>query len=377
MGDRIARPSSAFIFLMFLVGAFTTTLWHDAQAQQVEIKGTSSAILSGKCIRDNNVRGKRDKETFDETLQRAKVNSVRRHVANSGIAVANAYDTKKAEIAENIDDYLLNPNIRVVCDKGTKNLQIAVTGELNKSAFDRTLALSQIATKERSRLTSIFVARRQSEIKAFDARKTNISRSTEISEASQSAAVGADGSMSAQGMSVKTEKNETGGNVNYKADQIKYQTFRPDGLETATNEIFVSLGYRPINNSQVEAISKGKFNVGLFEEEFASNENISNATLSSAFEAISGIIPLLVIARLDVGAPIRDRGNEEPIVVVDVKAQVYRYDGLFYETVGSFGPVQIKSAGITSTAAENNAILEASREAASQLGAQVLQNNIF
>lgn len=377
MGDRIARPSSAFIFLMFLVGAFTTTLWHDAQAQQVEIKGISSAILSGKCIRDNNVRGKRDKETFDETLQRAKVNSVRRHVANSGIAVANAYDAKKAEIAGNIDDYLLNPNIRVVCEKGTKNLQIAVTGELNKSAFDRTLALNQIATKQRSRLTSIFVARRQGEIKAFDARKTNISRSTEISEASQSASVGADGSMSAQGMSVKTEKNETGGNVNYKADQIKYQTFRPDGLETATNEIFVSLGYRPINNSQVEAISKGKFNVGLFEKEFASNENISNATLSRAFEAISDIIPLLVIARLDVGAPIRDRGNEEPIVVVDVKAQVYRYDDPFYETVGSFGPVQIKSAGITSTAAENNAILEASREAASQLGAQLLQNNIF
>ena len=376
MGDRIARPSSAFIFLMFLVGAFTTTLWHNAQAQQVEIKGTSSAILSGKCIRDNNVRGKRDKETFDETLQRAKVNSVRRHVANSGIAVANAYDAKKAEIAGNIDDYLLNPNIRVICEKGTKNLQIAVTGELNKSAFDRTLALNQIAMKERSRLTSIFVARRQSELKTFDARKTNINRSTEISEASQSAAVGADGSMSAQGMSVKTDKNETGGNVNYKADQIKYQTFRPDGLETATNEIFVSLGYRPIPNSQVEAKSEGKFNVGLFEEEFASSENISNATLSNAFEAISGMIPLLVIARLDVGAPIRD-SNEEPIVVVDVKAQVFRYDGLFYETVGSFGPVQIQSAGITSTAAETNAIKEASREAASQLGAQLLQNNIF
>ena len=377
MGDRIARPSSAFIFLMFLVGAFTTTLWHEAQAQQVEIKGTSSAILSGKCIRDNNVRGKRDKETFDETLQRAKVNSVRRHVANSGIAVANAYDAKKAEIAGNIDDYLLNPNIRVVCEKGTKNLQIAVTGELNKSAFDRTLALNQIAMKERSRLTSIFVARRQSEIKAFDARRTDVKQREEVIQVIKEVGVSDNDVMSGEIENFTNLNEQRGGNFNYKADEIKYQTFRPDGLETATNEIFVSLGYRPINNSQVEAISKGKFNVGLFEEEFASNENISNATLSNAFEAISGIIPLLVIARLDVGAPIRDRGNEEPIVVVDVKAQVYRYDGLFFETVGSFGPVQIKSAGIASTAAENNAILEASREAASQLGAQLLQNNIF
>ena len=377
MEEKIARPSSAFILLLLLVAVLISLFWQSAQAQQVEIKGTSSAILSGKCLRDNNVRGKRDKETFAKTLQRAKVNSVKRHVANSGIAVANAYDAKQAEIASTIDDFILNPNIRVICERGKKNLQIAVTGELNKSAFDRTLALNQMAVKDRSRLTSIFVARRQSELKAFDARRTEIARTTELSEASQAAEVGADGSMKAEGMSVSTKKTESGGNTAYKADQIKYQTFRPDGLETATNEIFVSLGYRPINNSQVEAISKGKFNVGLFEEEFASSENISNATLSSAFEAISGIIPLLVIARLDVGAPIRDRGNEEPIVVVDVKAQVYRYDGLFYETVGSYGPVQIKSAGITSTAAENNAILEASREAASQLGAQLLQNNIF
>ena len=193
MKERIARPSSAFIFLMFLVGVFASALSQSAQAQQVEIKGTSSAILSGKCIRDNNVRGKRDKETFAETLQRAKVNSVRRHVANSGIAVANAYDAKQAEIASNIDDFILNPNIRVICERGKKNLQIAVTGELNKSAFDRTLALNQMAVKDRSRLTSIFVARRQSELKAFDARRTEISRTTELSEASQAAEVGADG----------------------------------------------------------------------------------------------------------------------------------------------------------------------------------------
>jgi hypothetical protein len=172
-------------------------------------------------------------------------------------------------------------------------------------------------------------------------------------------------------------KSETGGNANYKADQIEYQTYRPDGLEAATNEIFVSLGYRPINNSQVEAVSDGKFNVSQFESEFASNENISNETLSNAFAAISNIIPLLVVARLDVGVPIIKGGNENPLVVVDVKAQVYQFDGLFYETVASYGPAQVKKSGITSTAAENNAILEASRKAASQLGAQLLQNKIY
>ena len=345
--------------------------------KDVQIKVISTAVLTGKCGRGDSVRGKKDKQIYSDTLQEARSNAIRRHVANSGIAMANAFENKKSEILANIEDFLLNPNIRVLCDRGTKILKISVTGELNKSAFDRTLALDQSTVRERSRLTAIFVARKQSEVKSFDARRTDVTRSTETSEASQAAEVGSDGSMRAEGLSAKTTKTETGGNVTYKADQIQYQTFRPDGLETAINEIFISLGYRPINNSQVETISKGKFSVSRFEEEFSSSQNISSDTLSEAFSAISNIIPLLVVARLDVGVPIKARGNEQPTVVVDVNAQVYRFDGLFYETVASYGPVQMKSSGLTSSAAENNAILDASRTAASQLGAQLLQNNIF
>jgi len=346
-------------------------------ANNVQIKGTSTAMITGKCGRGDTVRGKKDKQILSETLHEAKSNAIRTHVATSGIAMANAFESKKSEILNNIEDFLLNPNIRVLCDRGTKILKISVTGELNKSAFDRTLSLGQSTVRERSRLTAIFVARKQSEVKSFDARRTDVSRSTEMSEASQVAEVGSDGSMSAAGSSETTTKTETGGNVTYKADKIQYQTFRPDGLETAINEIFVSLGYRPINNSQVEAVSQGKFDVSRFEEEFASSQSISSETLNDAFSAISNIIPLLVVARLDVGVPVKARGNEEPTVVVDVNAQVFRFDGLFYETVASYGPVQMKSSGLTSTAAENNAILEASRTAASQLGAQLLQNNIF
>jgi len=343
----------------------------------VQIKGSSTGILTGKCLKNDNVRGKKDKEIFSNTLRDAKKNAVQRYVANSGIATAGAFESKKLEILGFIDDFILNPNIRVLCDRGSKSLKVSVTGELNKSAFDRTLALDQIAMGKRSRLTSIFVARKQSEVKAFDGKRTVVNRSTEMSEASQVAQVGNDGSISAEGLSVNTVKTEDGGNTTYKADQIKYKTFRPDGLETAINAIFVSLGYRPINNSQVEAISGGEFNVSQFEEEFASTENISNETLSNAFKAIANDIPLLVLAKLDVGAPFKSRGNEQPTIIVDVNAQIYRYDGRFYETVASYGPVQIQRSGLTSTAAENNAILEAATVTARQLGSQLLQNKIF
>ena len=87
-----------------------------------------------------------------------------------------------------------------------------MTGELDTSRLDRTLALNQtrMRRRARSRLTSIFVAREQKNVNAFKGRETQISRTTEISEASQAAEVGADGSMMAEGMSVTTRKTETG-----------------------------------------------------------------------------------------------------------------------------------------------------------------------
>ena len=112
-------PLVAFILLSLLVAVLISLFWQSAQAQQVEIKGTSSAILSGKCLRDNNVRGKRDKETFAKTSE-SKGQLSKRHVANSGIAVANAYDAKQAEIASTIDDFILNPNIRVICERARR-----------------------------------------------------------------------------------------------------------------------------------------------------------------------------------------------------------------------------------------------------------------
>ena len=79
--------------------------------------------------------------------------------------------------------------------------------------------------------------------------------------------------------------------------------------------------------------------------------------------------------KLDVGAP-ADDGNGDPIVVVNVKAEVLIYDEPFYQ-LSHLWTRPIQSSGIDSTAAKNNAILEAAREAASQLGAQMLQNNIY
>ena len=53
-------------------------------ANNVQIKGTSSAMITGKCGRGDTVRGKKDKQILSDTLHEAKSNAIRRHVANSG-----------------------------------------------------------------------------------------------------------------------------------------------------------------------------------------------------------------------------------------------------------------------------------------------------
>ena len=172
-----------------------------------------------------------------------------------------------------------------------------------------------MARRDRSRLTSIFVAREQKDVKPFEERRTEISRTTEISEASQAAEVGADGSMMAEGMSVTTRKTETGGSTRYRADEIEYEAFSPDGLETATNEIFVSLGYRPINNaSQIEDYSDGLFKRRRFEDEYGSKKNIGSKTLNSAFKAIKAISRESIIRFLAFLSPTMWRANKTATV---------------------------------------------------------------
>ena len=202
-----------------------------------------------------------------------------------------------------------------------------VTGNLVLQGFDQTLALDQSSVAERSRLTAIFVARHQSRVVTYESGLT----------------------------------------------RVTWDRFSPHLLDTAFSEIFESLGYRSIDSAAVEYVTKGQFNVSRFEEEYVIEGNISSETLSDAFDAISNKIPLLLIAKLDVGAPIKALENENPMVILDLAAHVYRYDGLFYETVASYGPASL----LTDNQAKSEAILDAARSAARQLGAQLQQNNFF
>jgi hypothetical protein len=255
-----------------------------------------------------------------------------------------------------IDRYLLNANVKQKC-KG-KELQIAVRAEVNEGAISQLMASKRTAVQgSRSRMTAVFVARRQASVKSYDAKVTKISEQKEFSEAEQTADVSG-ASMSASGMSSTRTVNTTGGSTERKANKIAYDVFQADGLDAAVNQTFASSGYRAIDASQV-AGRFPDFDLNALRAEFAVGDDLSPETKNAAFNAIAGKIPLLVIATVDVEVGMASQ-NAEGIVAstVKVKGTVYQDDGLFYEVVASVAPTQVTAERRSQTSAETSALIK-------------------
>ena len=315
----------------------------------------------------------RKQEDYDTALLNAKVNAMRAWTAQKSTSFAELFQSSEQEILEDIDTYLLNPADKSKCDK--KTFTVSVRAKVNVSAMEGLLARNKPQTSgPRSRMTAIFVARKQMSVKSYDAKVTKINESQEFSEAEQSADVSGSG-MAASGYSSTRTVNTSGGSTERKSDKISWDVFQADGLDSAVNETFSSFGFRVIDSSQVAGRFPA-FDVNAFREEFGVGDDLTPETKNAAFNAIAGKIPLLVIATVDVmGADTHPSGN--PRVAVSVKAQVYRDDGLFYETVASVAPTTAyehdRSASVAETKALISAAKLASTEIVNQLNAQGIQ----
>jgi hypothetical protein len=331
----------------------------DAQAQSYA-QGVASIEMKKKCRDDK----PRKREDYDTALSSAKVNAIRSWTARKSAAFAELYQNSEQEIIEQINNYLLNPVIMSKCDK--KTFTVSVRAEINESALGQLMARNKPQNSVRSRMTAVFIARKQASVKGYDAKVTNIQETQEFSEAEQSADVSGSG-MAASGYSSTRTVDTTGGSTERKSDKIAWDVFQADGLDAAVNETFASFGFRVIDSSQVAGRFPG-FDVNQFREEFGVGEDLTPETKNAAFNAIAGKIPLLVIATVDVlASSVDDDGSGEISVTVSVKAQVYQDDGLFYETVASVAPTQRMAKGKSESSAQTDALIMAAKTASTEI----------
>ena len=338
-------------------------------------KGMASQAVSGRWL-SKACKGEQatDNDEYMAVLNSAKASALRAWAAQKSIAFSDLFARAEDDVMADIDRYLLNSNVKQQC-KG-KELQIAVRGEVNEGAISQLMASKRTAVQgPRSRMTAVFVARRQASVKSYDAKVTNISEQKEFSEAEQTADVSG-ASMSASGMSSTRTVNTTGGSTERKADKIAYDVFQADGLDAAVNQTFASAGYRAIDASQVAGRFPG-FDLNALRAEFAVGDDLSPETKNAAFNAIAGKIPLLVIATVDVEVAAESKQSGRIGSTVKVKGTVYQDDGLFYEVVASVAPTQVYQEGRSQTSAETSALIKAAQQASEEIINQLYAQGIY
>lgn len=337
------------------------------------VQGRASIEMNRQCK-----QGKpRDVADYNRAVLKAKVDALRKWTneqSKISPAYASLFAEKEAAIVNDIDRFLLDPLVKGSCQR--YSYTVNVRAGINESAISGLISGDRPEISgPRSRMTAVFVARKKTSVKSFDAKVTSINETQEFSEAEQSANVVGE-SMSASGYTSNRNVVTSGGSTVQKADVYEYDVFRADGLDAAVNQTFASYGYRIIDSSQVAGRFPG-FDVEAFRREFGSADQLSEATKNAAFNAISGTIPLFVLATLDVDRALDDPVSGQVRVYVTVAAQVYRDDGLFYEQVASVQPTVASDTAPTASVAETKALVSAARLASREIVNQLTLQGVY
>ena len=369
---KLNQPSSIKVSLigMFVLLLVSLLPVRSVEAETQWARSEVQKQLKKKC-KDGMPRRN---SVYQDALTEAKVAAIRSWGSQKSVATSNLLASAEAELRSSIDTYLLSPVILTKCKK--KIFQLSLRAEVNVAAMNRLMANNAPAVVgPRSRMTAVFLARKQAGLKIYDDKITKVNQQTSISEAEQSADVAGE-TMSAMGISTTTEKTVNGGNTEKKTNKVLYKVFNSGALDAAVNQNFSSYGFRVADASQVAGRFPG-FDLKAFREEFGFGDDLSPETKNAAFDAIAGKIPLLVVATVDVLSSQIDEVSGNYFVYASVKAWVYRDDGMFFESVAAVAPIQMRGDGPNETVAETDALVKAaaaaSKEIVDQLSASGIQ----
>jgi hypothetical protein len=328
---------------------------------------------TSKGCKNNKARNDGD---FTKAVNEAKLSLLNQRFASEAAAVTRDFDSNKDKFLNAIDEILINSKIASTCRKDT--LIIDIRSSVNESKISSLLIGDNKAqiSGPRSRVSAIFLARRQSSVRTFKDRALEASRSSAQVSASvidevDASSISYDESFAAESYS------ESGGSRLRRGDEIIWDVSTSNDLDTAVSQTFSSFGYRFIDISQVEAISDGKLSVDQFKSEFGSGDDLTSATKGSVFGVLKDKIPIFVISTIDIGVAEQNPVTSEAIVYVSVTAKAYQDDGLFYGTVASVEPQQFSATGPNQTVAETRALVKAARAASEEVVRQLYAASIY
>lgn len=334
-----------------------------AQAEE-SVKGMATITFEGW-------RNPNDKD--EETLKAEAIRSaLSRWASKQGDAFLKNYDGSREQIEAQIDSYVLGTEIiDKEINKKSKQyrmvLRVIIDDVRLKNFVNSQSDVGNADSSEKSYLAFIFVSRRQSSIKSFDAKvykreeSSNAQNGNEIERTNQSGL-----QYAANQNASKT--STTGGSTIQKADSIAYEVTSSDEINTAMSEVFSGSGFEIVEAEYLEDESNGLLSVETFRADYSVGDDISGETRRNAVKGAKYLdIPYLAVGALDIGLKDIDPATGNTRVFVTVTGKVIDVTQRFPKTIASVGPIQYAGLGPNQTVAERNGLSLAAKSAAGDL----------
>ncbi|RAP58104.1 hypothetical protein BTJ49_03690 [Oleiagrimonas sp. MCCC 1A03011] len=356
------RPAHAFLFVLALIVGVQPCF-----AQTVSQKGMGMVTYGWRLSAVQR----------QEAMKKAEVNALERYIANTDSARSQMFESRQAEFASHIGDYVLDATVlSEQRDKGAKTYTVVVRATINTTRLLNDLgagaaSANKIASQSHEMLTFLFVARSQSSVQKFDSRvykradvDVSASRHTDEGEAIRRHDVQTSGGIK-EHASVRTV---SGGSTLNKADKVQWTVAQAGEINTAMTGTFANAGYDVIDAGQVEGASNGLLDIAKIRAAYSTGNDLPSKLMYQTTQGVHAAgIKLLAIGTLDVGLPDKDPVSGNTRVFVTVTGKVYDVSGRFARTLVSIGPVQYAGLGPNSTVAKTNALTIASRKASQHM----------
>jgi hypothetical protein len=327
-----------------------------------------------------------------QAIQTAELKAVETYYAKAGGSQSANFDSVKAKVTSNLDQYVLDETIIEEQDrKDVHEYTVSLRAKLNVSELDNTIksasGVGTVAMAAKSQMTFLVAARQASTQTDFDAHiyqrvdldsKANsastVAQQTSEGESVSKSQVNTSGSKSVvseaqAGASVSVER---GGSTTRKASETSWRIFPSSNVDQVLTGAFHQAGFRIVDAVQVEPYSGGKLHVVAVQDDYRSGMDLKSQTLQDVEAGLRNAkIPYLMFGTLDVGFANPDPATGLLRVPVTVNAKVLDLGNMIPDTVAIVGPVQYAGLGPTEAEAQTNALKLAAQNAAKDLISQL------
>jgi hypothetical protein len=375
MNRRDMILSGAAVFVAPLVAS-------DASAQVIAARGVGTVAVSGRAPSPSQRAA---------AITAAQINAVERHIAETNPARSAMFQSARASLAANIDEYLLNTTtLSEEVNRSARTFTIVVRADINGARLDSLLlaqAQPQQAPGGGSDIVIVYLSRAQTSVQTFADRtysrtdtssggsnQSRYSRDASEGERVRQNSVSTSDRIEEAGSSSNTTSNtiESGGSVTRRADVAQYTVSPATDVNQTMTGIFAGAGLNVVEAEFVDGID-----LPAVRSDFGEGDDLRPETLRGLVSAVrSAGVRYVSIGTLTTGMQDRDPVSGNVRVPVTVNARLYDLSRQFPRVVSSVGPIQFAGLGPDQSVAQTNAMQNAADAAARRLVDEMLTRGV-